>query len=106
MTQFPIIYPDDGVPGMACVEPRRMACPGSMRTFAVKATGDWDERNHGAEKSRRRKHALAAAGEGVGLAEVNGIDELVSEGFQHGRMYGTVTVRNRGDGCRRTPSWA
>ena len=27
-------------------------------------------------------------------AEVNGIDELVSEDFQHGRMYGTVTVRN------------
>ena len=27
-------------------------------------------------------------------AEVNGIDDLVSEDFQHGRMYGTVTVRN------------
>ena len=27
-------------------------------------------------------------------AEVNGIEELVSEDFQHGRMYGTVTVRN------------
>ena len=27
-------------------------------------------------------------------AEVNGIEELLSEDFQHGRMYGTVTVRN------------
>ena len=27
-------------------------------------------------------------------AEVHGIEELVSEDFQHGRMYGTVTVRN------------
>lgn len=27
-------------------------------------------------------------------AEVNGLDELVSEDFQHARMYGTVTVRN------------
>ena len=27
-------------------------------------------------------------------AEVNGIEELMSEDFQHGRMYGTVTVRN------------
>lgn len=27
-------------------------------------------------------------------AEVNGIDELLSEDFQHGRLYGTVTVRN------------
>ena len=27
-------------------------------------------------------------------AEVNGIEELVSEDFQHGRMYGTVAVRN------------
>ena len=27
-------------------------------------------------------------------AEVNRIDELVSEDFQHGRLYGTVTVRN------------
>ena len=27
-------------------------------------------------------------------AEVNAIDELVSEDFLHGRMYGTVTVRN------------
>ncbi len=27
-------------------------------------------------------------------AEVHGIEELLSEGFQHGRMYGTVTVRN------------
>ena len=26
--------------------------------------------------------------------EVNGIAELMSEDFQHGRMYGTVTVRN------------
>ena len=27
-------------------------------------------------------------------AEVNGIEEMVSEDFRHGRMYGTVTVRN------------
>ena len=27
-------------------------------------------------------------------AEVNGIEELVSEDFQHGRMYGVVTVTN------------
>ena len=27
-------------------------------------------------------------------AEVNGIEELLSEDFQHGRLYGTVTVRN------------
>ncbi len=27
-------------------------------------------------------------------AEVHGIAELLSEDFQHGRMYGTVTVRN------------
>ena len=27
-------------------------------------------------------------------AEVHGIEELLSEDFQHGRMYGTVTVRN------------
>ena len=27
-------------------------------------------------------------------AEVHGIPELLSEDFQHGRMYGTVTVRN------------
>ena len=27
-------------------------------------------------------------------AEANGIEELVSEDFQHERMYGTVTVRN------------
>ncbi len=27
-------------------------------------------------------------------AEVNGIEELLSEDFQHGRMYGTVGVRN------------
>ena len=27
-------------------------------------------------------------------AEVNGIEELLSEDYQHGRMYGTVTVRN------------
>ena len=27
-------------------------------------------------------------------AEVNGIEELLSEDFQHGRMYGIVTVRN------------
>jgi len=27
-------------------------------------------------------------------AEVNGIEELISEDFQHGRMYGIVTVRN------------
>ena len=27
-------------------------------------------------------------------AEVNGIEELLSEDFPHGRMYGTVTVRN------------
>lgn len=27
-------------------------------------------------------------------AEVNGIEELLSEDFQHGRMYGTVSVRN------------
>ena len=27
-------------------------------------------------------------------AEVHGIEELISEDFQHGRMYGTVTVRN------------
>ena len=27
-------------------------------------------------------------------AEVHGIEGLLSEGFQHGRMYGTVTVRN------------
>ena len=28
------------------------------------------------------------------FAEVNGIEELLSEDFQHGRLYGTVTVRN------------
>ena len=27
-------------------------------------------------------------------AEVHGIEELLSEDFQHGRMYGAVTVRN------------
>ena len=27
-------------------------------------------------------------------AEVHGVEELLSEDFQHGRMYGTVTVRN------------
>ena len=27
-------------------------------------------------------------------AEVHGIEELLSEDFQHGRVYGTVTVRN------------
>ena len=27
-------------------------------------------------------------------AEVHGIEELLSEDFQHGRLYGTVTVRN------------
>ena len=27
-------------------------------------------------------------------AEVNGIEELLSEDFQHGHLYGTVTVRN------------
>ena len=27
-------------------------------------------------------------------AEVNGIEELLSEDFQHGRLYGTVTVQN------------
>ena len=27
-------------------------------------------------------------------AEVNGIEELLSEDFQHGRMYGSVSVRN------------
>ncbi|MDE0174896.1 MAG: PIN domain-containing protein [Defluviicoccus sp.] len=27
-------------------------------------------------------------------AEVHGIEELLTEDFQHGRMYGTVTVRN------------
>ena len=27
-------------------------------------------------------------------AEVHGIPQLLSEDFQHGRMYGTVTVRN------------
>ena len=27
-------------------------------------------------------------------AEVHGISQLLSEDFQHGRMYGTVTVRN------------
>ena len=27
-------------------------------------------------------------------ADVHGIEELISEDFQHGRMYGTVTVRN------------
>jgi len=27
-------------------------------------------------------------------AEVYGIEELISEDFQHGRLYGTVTVRN------------
>ena len=27
-------------------------------------------------------------------AEAHGIEELLSEDFQHGRMYGTVTVRN------------
>ena len=27
-------------------------------------------------------------------AEVHGVTELLSEDFQHGRMYGTVTVRN------------
>ena len=27
-------------------------------------------------------------------AEVQGIEDLLSEDFQHGRMYGTVTVRN------------
>ena len=27
-------------------------------------------------------------------AEVHGIEELISEDFQHGRMYGTVTIRN------------
>ena len=27
-------------------------------------------------------------------AEVHGIEELLSEDFQHGRMYGTVAVRN------------
>ncbi len=27
-------------------------------------------------------------------AEVNGVPELLSEDFQHGRMYGSVTVRN------------
>ena len=27
-------------------------------------------------------------------AEVHGIEQLLSEDFQHGRMYGTVTVRN------------
>ena len=27
-------------------------------------------------------------------AEVHGIEELLSEDFQHGRMYGSVTVRN------------
>ena len=27
-------------------------------------------------------------------AEVHGIQELLSEDFQHGRMYGTVTIRN------------
>ncbi len=27
-------------------------------------------------------------------AEVKGIEELLSEDFQHGRLYGTVTVRN------------
>ena len=27
-------------------------------------------------------------------AEVHGIEELISEDFQHGRMYGTVTVRS------------
>ena len=27
-------------------------------------------------------------------AEVHGIEELLSENFQHGRMYGTATVRN------------
>ena len=27
-------------------------------------------------------------------AEVNGIEELISEDFQHGRLYGTVTVRS------------
>lgn len=28
------------------------------------------------------------------FAEVQGIPELLSEDFQHGRLYGTVTVRN------------
>lgn len=28
------------------------------------------------------------------FAEVNGIGELLSEDFQHGRMYGSVSVRN------------
>lgn len=27
-------------------------------------------------------------------AEVDGIEELLSEDYQHGRLYGTVTVRN------------
>ena len=27
-------------------------------------------------------------------AEVHGIEELLSEDYQHGRLYGTVTVRN------------
>lgn len=27
-------------------------------------------------------------------AEVHGVEELLSEDFQHGRLYGTVTVRN------------
>ena len=27
-------------------------------------------------------------------AEVHGIEELISEDFQHGRMYGTVAIRN------------
>ena len=63
MAQFPIIYPDDGVLGMAL----RGAATYGMSWFDA--------------------HLWA-------YAEVNGTDELVSEDFQHDRMYGTVTVCN------------
>ena len=63
MTQFPVIYPDDGV--------LRMALRGAA-TYGL----SWFD-----------AHLWACA-------EVNGLDELVSEDFQHGRMCGTLTVRN------------
>ena len=63
MSQFPIVYPDDGVLRTA------------LRGSAAYGLSWFDA------------HLWACA-------EVNGIKELVSEDFQHGRMYGTVTVRN------------
>ena len=42
----------------------------------------------------RMRCGCSGSGEGDEYAELFGLDELISQDFQHGRVYGTVRVRN------------